>query len=1051
MYLAVVLLPVSENLESADAPLPAKVQFNRDIRPILSNLCYHCHGPDKTKRQAKLRFDTRDGLFAKRDDQQVVAPGQPTASTLHQRITSGDPDQRMPPPDSGLSITPHQTRLIQRWIAQGATWQAHWSFIPLTRPALPTVSRPEWPRNAIDHFILSRLDHNGLAPAPEADRTTLLRRLHLDLTGLPPTPQQILAFLADTRPDAFQHQVDRLLASPRTGEHLAVNWLDAARYADTSGYQNDGPRSMWRWRDWVLEAINGNMPFDRFTVEQLAGDLLPNATLDQRIATGFNRNHRGNSEGGVIPEEFQVEYVVDRVDTTTTVWLGLTMQCARCHEHKYDPIPQQEFYRVFAYFNNIPENGRAIKEGNSPPYIKAPTPVQQQRQQQLDTQLAESKRSSLKLLPLLGRAQRQWEASPAAKLSENTDWSITDGLLAHFPLDGTLTNTVDANQPALPLPAEIDYSDGQVGKAARLANASHLATDKSLAPFHYRNAFSLTTWFQADTIDHGTLISKMTDVPRGKGYSVDLLNGHIRINLIARWLDDSIRVRSANTLTAGRWYHLAVTYDGSRVAAGITLHIDGQPAKLIVDHDFINQTFDADEPLRLGAGGGKSGHFAGLLDDVRIYTRQLNATEISILATPQSIPQLLKIAIDMRTPGQAAKLRGYYVARQATPAHRRSVARHAALVQEVRSFADSIPTVMVMQELETPRTTRLLLRGQYDRPGDAVQPGTPSALPPLTQGSPQNRLGLARWLVNKQNPLTARVITNRIWQGLFGTGLVRTTEDFGSQGELPSHPQLLDWIATEYHRTDWDTKAIIRLIVTSSTYRQSSRLTPLSLERDPANRLLSRAPRYRLSAEVIRDQALYSAGLLNEHIGGPSVRPYQPKGLWKEIASTTDYDQSTGADLYRRSLYTYSKRTVTNPTMLAFDASTREACSVRPARTNTPMQALTLMNDITFTEAARCLAERVLDNATSNATDTTRLQLAFLLVVSRLPTEAESTILLDNLKHQRDAFQQSPESAAQLAAIGEAPRHEGLDDIDVASWTALTSLLLNLDEAISRE
>jgi hypothetical protein len=1051
MYLTVVLLSVSENLESADAPLPAKVQFNRDIRPILSNLCYHCHGPDKTKRQAKLRFDTRDGLFAKRDDQQVVAPGQPTASTLHQRITSGDPDQRMPPPDSGLSITPHQTRLIQRWIAQGATWQAHWSFIPLTRPALPTVSRPEWPRNAIDHFILSRLDRNGLVPAPEADRTTLLRRLHLDLTGLPPTPQQILAYLADTRPDAFQHQVDRLLASPRTGEHLAVNWLDAARYADTSGYQNDGPRSMWRWRDWVLEAINGNMPFDRFTVEQLAGDLLPNPTLDQRIATGFNRNHRGNSEGGVIPEEFQVEYVVDRVDTTTTVWLGLTMQCARCHEHKYDPIPQQEFYRVFAYFNNIPENGRAIKEGNSPPYIKAPTPAQQQRQQQLNTQLAESQRASLKLQPLLGMAQRQWEASPAAKLSEKTDWSVTDGLLAHFPLDGTLTNTVDAKQPALPLPAEIDYSDGQVGKAARLADASHLATDKSLATFHYRNAFSLTTWFQADTITHGTLISKMTDVPRGKGYSVDLLDGHIRINLIARWLDDSIRVRSANTVTAGRWHHLAVTYDGSRVAAGLTLHIDGQPAKLIVDHDFINQTFDADEPLRLGAGGGNSGHFAGLLDDVRIYTRQLNATEISILAIPQSIPQLLGIAIDKRTPGQAAKIRAYYVAQHATPAHRRSVARHAALVHEVQSFADSIPTVMVMQELETPRTTRLLLRGQYDRPGDAVQPGTPIALPPLTQGSPQNRLGLARWLVNKQNPLTARVITNRIWQGLFGTGLVRTTEDFGSQGELPSHPQLLDWIASEYHRTDWDTKAIIRLIVTSSTYRQSSRLTPASLERDPANRLLSRAPRYRLSAEVIRDQALYSAGLLNERIGGPSVRPYQPEGLWKEIASTTDYDQSSGSDLYRRSLYTYSKRTVTNPTMLVFDASTREACSVRSSRTNTPMQALTLMNDITFTEAARCLAERVLDNSTSKTTDTNRLQLAFLLVVSRLPTEAESTILLDNLKHQRSAFQKSPESAARLAAIGEAPRHAGLDDIDVASWTALTSLLLNLDEAISRE
>ena len=376
LLLTAVSLTICSTLEAADPPLPDTVGFNRDIRPILSNLCYHCHGPDKTNRQAKLRFDTRGGLFAQRDDHHVVVPGKPGSSTIYQRITAADADKRMPPADSGLSLTPHQARLIQKWIAQGAPWQPHWSFIAPARPRLPRVSRPEWPRNAIDHFVLARLDREGLPPSPEADRTTLLRRLHLDLTGLPPTPRRVLAFLADSRPAAYQREVDRLLASPRTGEHLAVSWLDAARYADTSGYQNDGPRSMWRWRDWVLEAINGNMPFDQFTIEQLAGDLLPNPTLGQLIATGFNRNHRGNSEGGVIPEEFQVEYVVDRVDTTATVWLGLTLKCARCHEHKYDPIPQREFYRVFAYFNNIPENGRAIKEGNSPPYIKAPTPAQ---------------------------------------------------------------------------------------------------------------------------------------------------------------------------------------------------------------------------------------------------------------------------------------------------------------------------------------------------------------------------------------------------------------------------------------------------------------------------------------------------------------------------------------------------------------------------------------------------------------------------------------------------------------------------------------------------
>ena len=1047
--LSLVLASFGPTLTAAEPPLPETINFNRDIRPILSNLCYHCHGPDKTKRQAKMRFDTRAGLFAKRDDHHVLVPGKPSASGIYQRISSKDADERMPPSDSGLSITQRQTRLIEKWIVQGARWQPHWSFIPPVRPALPSVSRPDWPRNAIDRFILSRLDKAGLVPSPDADRTTLLRRLHLDLTGLPPTPSRILAHLSDTRPGAHEREVDRLLASPRAGEHLAVDWLDAARYADTSGYQNDGPRSMWRWRDWVLGAINGNMPFDRFTIEQLAGDLLPNPTLSQLIATGFNRNHRGNSEGGVIPEEYQVEYVVDRVDTTATVWLGLTLKCARCHEHKYDPISQKEFYRVFAYFNNIPEHGRAIKEGNSPPYIKAPTSVQQQQQQALATALADARRTLLKLQPLLAAAQSKWESSDATKLPSETDWSVTDGLLAHFPLNGTLTNTADPKQPVQPLPAEADYAVGQVGRAARLAKGSHLATDKSVAKFLYRDHMTLSTWLRADQVKTGTLISKMTDEPRGKGYYVDLDGGHIRINLVARWLDDSIRVRSARPIVADRWYHLAVTYDGSRVAKGITLYLDGKPVPLTVDLDFINQTYNADEPLRLGAGGGSVGHFSGLIDDVRIYTRDLSATEISILATPQRIPQLIKIPAPKRTPGQFAKLRAYYVAKHASQAHRNAANRLPNLQRQTRSFLATVPTVMVMKELAQPRKTQVLIRGQYDRPGEPVMTGTPQALPSLPKDSPPNRLGLARWLVSKQNPLTSRVITNRFWQRIFGAGLVRTAEDFGSQGEQPSHPELLDWMATEFHRTNWDSKALIRTIVTSSTYRQTSRSTPALLARDPENRLLARAPRYRLSAEVIRDQALYSSGLLNERIGGPSVRPYQPAGLWKEIASTTDYNQSTGGDLHRRSLYTYAKRTVTNPTMLAFDASTREACIVRPSRTNTPLQALTLMNDVTFTESARSLAERVLSGPQQNDSD--RLEQAFLLTVSRLPTVAEATILLANLKHQRDAFSKAPKAAAELASIGDAPRQEQLDTLDVAAWTALSSLLLNLDESISRE
>ncbi|MFP6769552.1 MAG: DUF1549 domain-containing protein, partial [Planctomycetaceae bacterium] len=604
LFLTVLTTPLS----AADPVLPETVDFNRDIRPILSNLCYHCHGPDKAKRQADLRFDTRDGVFAKRDDVVVTVPGKPAQSEIYRRITTKDATERMPPDDSGLSVTPHQVQLIRRWIVQGASWQAHWSFSPPVRPPLPDVSRPDWPKNAIDHFILARLDKARLPPSPPANPTTLLRRLHLDLTGLPPTPQQIARYLADTTPAAYEREVDRLLGSPRLGEHLAARWLDAARYADTSGYQNDGPRDMWRWRDWILDSLNTNMPFDRFTIEQLAGDLLPNATLEQRIATGFNRNHRGNSEGGVIPEEFQVEYVVDRVDTTATVWLGLTLNCARCHEHKYDPFSQKEFYRLFAYFNNLPENGRAIKEGNSPPLIKAPTSAQQVQQLALAKAVTDAQRTVLKLLPLLAMSQRKWEAADAAKLAAGTDWSVTSGLVAHFPLDQTLTDATDAKRMGKFSDAAA-YDLGRLRHAAKLSGGGFVEVEQSPTSFGYRDHFTLSAWIRPDRVDRGTVLSRMADVDQGKGYYVDFEKGHIRVNLITRWLDDSIRIQSARPITAGSWRHLAVTYDGTRLAKGIQLFLDGRPVPVTVNYDFINQSFQSNEPLRLGGGGGGARRF----------------------------------------------------------------------------------------------------------------------------------------------------------------------------------------------------------------------------------------------------------------------------------------------------------------------------------------------------------------------------------------------------------------------------------------------------------
>ena len=736
------------------------------------------------------------------------------------------------------------------------------------------------------------------------------------------------------------------------------------------------------------------------------------------------------------------------MDTTATVWLGLTLKCARCHEHKYDPFSQQEFYGLYAFFNNISEYGRAIKVGNSPPFIKAPTPAQQQRQQELEQQVSRQRRSTLKLEPRLSQTQRRWEATEAKSLPAATDWSVERGLVAHFPCDGQPVNRLAPDKPAKPTNGVAAWKPGQVAGAVNLQKGAFL-DGGDVGKFGYFSSFSLAAWIRPSRVDAGTILSRMADIERGAGYSIDLSDGHLRINLVKRWLDDSVRVQSRMKLAADTWYHVTVTYDGSRVAAGIRLYLNGHSIPLTTKLDLLNQEFESTEPLRLGGGGGSAARFHGLLDDIRIYDRDLSAREAGILSVAANIPGLIALPEKQRSPQMADKLRDYYVARHAKATHREVVDGLATLLRQQRTFLKSLPTVMVMQERGTPRETFLLERGQYDRPLKPVRAGTPARLPPLPPRGPVNRLGLARWLVSPDNPLTARVTANRAWQGLFGSGLVRTTEDFGSQGERPSHPALLDWLATELVHTGWDIKALLRLLVTSQTYRQSSRVTPALLERDPENRLLARAPRRRLSAEVIRDQALFSAGLLTEEIGGPSVRPYQPAGLWKEIASTTDYNQSHGPSLYRRSLYTYRKRTVTPPTMATFDASSRETCRVRPSRTNTPLQALTLMNDITFVESARVLAERVL--AGPFTSDARRIEHAFLLAASRRPSSTEHRILLESLKHQRKRFQAAPKEAGELAAAGEFSRNTKLDAVEVAAWTTLTGLLLNLDETISRE
>ena len=1060
---------------SEDSVRSERVSFDQQIRPILSDTCFQCHGPDEKNREADLRLDRKDSAFEKRAGHRVVVPKKPLESDLYLRVSTDDSDERMPPADSGRSLSEDDIELIRRWIEQGAEWQEHWAFVRPQSPELPRVSQPEWCDTEIDRFILARLDREGLRPSPEADRATLIRRVTLDLPGLPPTPAEVDVFVPDESPKAWENLVDRLLDSEAYGERMAVRWLDLARYADTSGYQTDGARDMWRWRDWVISAYNSNMTFDQFTIEQLAGDLLQDIplpgrlgygglqldglTLNRLIATGFNRNHRGNSEGGVVPEEFQVEYVADRVDTTATVWLGLTMQCARCHDHKYDPISQREFYQVFACFNNIPEYGRYRKDGNSHPYIKAPTDEQRQQLASLNRELDQLQGCWDRYQNDLTEARRKWE--PSTDAQEAADLKITEGLVAHFPLDGGCGNLVEdssrdgksTTSPAFASAAATTptsgsvlpvFVAGRIGEAAQFDGKQSVLA-KDTCGFDYLIPFSATAWIHAS--GDGTVVSRITaSDPQGTGWSVSLQDGHVHVGLINRWLDDCVRLESVERVPKGEWHHIGVTYDGSRQAGGVEVYIDGHCCEKKIHFDFLNQTFaaPAEDPVRIGGGVAA---FHGLIDEVRLYDRCLDLSEVLIASNSDAISEIARIPPDVRTPAQMLKVRTWFVLHRATQAQRDLYSTLVRRQRERTDFVDALPTVMVMHESH-PRKTHVLTRGVYDQPGESVDAGVPGIFPPLEDAQPANRLGLAKWLVSGNHPLTARVAVNRYWQMYFGEGLVRSMEDFGSQGRPPSHPDLLDWLAMEFVDGGWNVKQMQKAIVMSATYRQSSRTSPKRQMRDPENLLLARGPRFRLTAEMVRDQALAACGILHECVGGPSVKPYQPDGIWSEIATTTEYDRATGSGLYRRSLYTYWKRTVVPPSMLTFDATSRELCTVRRARTNTPLQALILMNDVTFVEAARVLGQRMLLEGGTHPDE--KIAWGFRLVLARTPQAVEAEVFRKGLDRNLERFHNDIVAAKQLTSIGESVPPGKLDPADLAAYTTVASLILNLDETVTR-
>ncbi|HQR32054.1 MAG TPA: DUF1549 domain-containing protein [Blastocatellia bacterium] len=1092
-----------------------RIDFNRDIRPILSDKCFVCHGPDATAKKIKLRLDSETSASADLGrGRRAIVPGDVEKSLLVQRITHSDDTMRMPPVDSGRKLTPAEIELLTEWIRQGARWQQHWSFVTPTRPALPTVKNTAWPKNEIDYFVLARLESEGLQPSSEADKPTLLRRVSLDLTGLPPTTKELDEFLNDNSPNAYEKVVDRLLASPRYGERMAYRWLDAARYADTNGYQIDGDRSAWRWRDWVIEAFNANKPFDEFVVEQLAGDLLPNPTLDQRIATAFNRNHRINAEGGIVPEEYRMEYVIDRVDTTSTVFMGLTFGCARCHNHKYDPLTQKDFYQLSAYFNSIDEDGHSFDWGNSPPVMPAPTREQQAQWKRLDEQVAAAETELSKQTKKAKGKERDWEQS-LLKSAEQQQWFPEDKLIVRIPLDPQQTPEFKPSDRAYHNQEDIKkkdkigdpegFKEGQPRYVASplgqgTAFDGKLYFDGGLnADFRYkttssdyRERFTIAAWVYAESDQSGSIITKVSDspaeiennVPRSEGYGLYFVNGKLHFNMVFRWGEDTLRVETDQPLPLRQWHHVAVVFDGLKQWEDrLHMFVNGQEARLKWNQRNFYLLFgNSRNTLKIGAGGGPQFRFKGALDEVRMYSRALSGEEISALACADSLETIAAIPADKRTTAQSWKLHNAFLRTAAPSELKQAFAKLSELQLERQKFVDDLPPLMVMQEMPQPRPAFVLKRGAYDAPGEPVERAVPAALPPMPAGLPNNRLGLARWLVSKEHPLTARVAVNRYWQMLFGTGLVKTSEDFGAQGEPPSHPELLDWLAVAFRdgsrnstgggrdlvhsgksgskanplatargtvSEPWDIKALFKTMVMSATYRQSSKFNPQS--NDPGNRLLARGPRVRLSAEMIRDQALFTSGLLVEKLGGPSVKPYQPDGLYKDMAFSglTGYNTDKGEGLWRRSLYTFWKRTVLSPTMQVFDASAREFCTVRDTRTNTPLQSLNLMNDVTYIEAARLLAERMLTEGGS--TPEQRLAWAFRRVTSRQPSDAEVSALARNVKSQLEFFTRHPQEADKLLSVGEKRNRDTLNRTELAAYAATASLILNLDEVITKQ
>lgn len=1027
-----------------------QIDFNFHVRPILSDRCFKCHGPDPKGRKADLRLDTMEGATAildKRTGARGIVPGKPHKSEVMRRVLSSDPDDQMPPPASNLALSKKEVEVLQKWIEQGAKYKSHWSFLPVKKPSVPKIRDP-WIQNAIDQFVLAKLQKELLQPAGEARKETLARRVSFDLTGLPPAPDQLNSYLADESKTAFGTLVERLLASPAYGERMANDWLDLARYADTYGYQSDVDRDMFPWRDWVIRAFNENLSYADFILWQIAGDLLPDATDEQILATAFNRLHRQTNEGGSIEEEFRAEYNADRVHTFGTAFLGLTLECARCHDHKYDPITQRDYYKFFAFFNNIDESGLYSHFTQS-----TPTPTmflygdgQKKKHLELKNQIAAGE-AQLKQIEKLARKRFQtWRKATNTTASSK----IVPPPIARFTFEqvtsnqvtsvvGTQTGTLNES------PVQVD---GQRGKALKF-NGENSVVFPNIARFKRTDEFTFSLSLQpTETQDRSVVFhhSKSWTDAGSRGYEMLLEKGKAQFSLVHFWPGNAISIRMREMLPLNEWTHLTITYDGSSQASGIAIYKNGERAETEVVRNNLFKDILYRAEWGDDAGGVNftlaerfrdSGFKNGLLDDVAVFDQRL--TSLQVKQNFQELTGRNVAAADLNEEFT------HYLQTQDED-YKRKRTELKKLREGENAFVNDIREIMVMRELPWRRPTFLLKRGAYDAPGEPVEPGTPESIFPFPKKLPKNRLGLARWLIDPRNPLTARVVVNRIWKMHFGRGLVSTVEDFGSQGQLPVHAELLDWLTATFIETGWDVKELHRLILSSATYRQASMVSPDLLASDPDNLLLARGPKVRLPAEQIRDSALAVSGLLSSKLGGPSVKPYQPAGLWEQSGLSKTYIQDKGEGLYRRSLYTFWRRTAPPPTMLTFDATSREVCTAKRETTSTPLQALILLNDPQFIEAARVLAEKMSQHTNVSS----RVEQTFRTVLGRAPSARELEISQQLFEEQLRIFASNQEAADKYLAIGDKPRDQTLRGPELAATTVLVNTLMNHDEFVMK-